>query len=54
MGQSIAERRVVVTAFCLVHGLEAALLQGAAGVPAVQRCISAAMRAVEELGGVHA
>ena len=52
MGQSIAEQRVVVTAFSLVKGLEAALLSGASGVHTVQACIAAAMRSVEELGGV--
>jgi len=52
MGQSIAEQRVVVTAFSMVMGLETALLSGASGVPIVQACIATAMRSVEELGGV--
>ena len=36
--EQIAEQRMVVVAFSMVMGLEAALLSGASGVPAVQAC----------------
>ena len=48
----VAEQRLVVTTFCMVMGLEPALLSGAPGLPAVQSCIGAAQRCIEEGGGL--
>ena len=49
---AIAEQRAVSVAFCEVVGLVGALESGAGGLPAVQRCLQAALEAIVGCGGL--
>jgi len=48
----MAERRSIITAFCMIRGLENVLKSGADGLPAIQACIEAAMQCVSASGGL--
>ena len=48
----VAERRSIVTAFCLIAGLEVALAQGVEGLQRIQECLEAAMDCIGRSGGL--
>ena len=49
---SMAERRSIVTVFCMIFGLEEDIAMGIRGLPRVQECLGTILSCVTALGGL--